>query len=147
MTLRHFYNQFGAAFQLGKHPLNPAAMSSPSSVPCSGNQEEAILKSNFWKNKCRSVYHFLFMVHFPDDNNNSSKHLKLRSAWDVLSLISKATINARFETAAARCDYFLQAWEKTKRMTWCWSNVGFLKKTFLFNDDQRAEQFLSIWIK
>lgn len=24
---------------------------------------------------------------------------------------------------------------------------GFLKKTFLFNDDQRAEQFLSIWIK
>lgn len=47
MTLRHFYNQFGAAFQLGKHPLNPAAMISASSVPCSGNQEEAILKSNF----------------------------------------------------------------------------------------------------
>lgn len=78
------------------------------------------------------MYHFLFMVHFPDDNNNSSKHLKLRSAWDVPSLISKATITARFETAAAWCDYFLQAWEETKRMTWCWSNVGFFFKKLFY---------------
>lgn len=68
------------------------------------------------------------MAHFPDDNNNSSKHLKLRSAWYVPLLISKVTIKCQ----VLKCSlvwYFLHTGsegyilEPTQRMTWCWSNV------------------------
>lgn len=116
----------GAAFQFGTHTTSSSNYTVTSRV-------NWLSKNEFCYSKCCSEDRLPFMAHFPDDNNNSSKHLKLRSAWYVPLLISKVTINCQ----VLKCIFSpRRRWKVTYQSQHnAWHDADIMFFVCFFNDD------------